>query len=45
MANPTDGSKPIDTKKKKKTKPNLKIDGRKPNPWMVAKTEIRSGGT
>ena len=45
MANTTDGSKPTDTKKKKKPKPNLKIDGRKPNPQMVAKTEIRNGET
>ena len=32
-------------KKKKKPKPNLKIDGKKPNPRMVAKTEIRNGET
>ena len=32
-------------KKKKKPKPNLKTDGSKPNPRMVAKTEIRNGET
>ena len=48
MASPTDGSKPTGhefSKKKKKPKPNLKTDGSKPNPQMVAKTEIRNRET
>ena len=53
MASPTDDSKPTghrySQKKKKnpkpKPKPNLKTDGSKPNPRMVAKIEIRNGET
>ena len=53
MTSPTDDSKPTSdgySKKKKKQnktkpKPNLKIDGSKPNPRMAAKTEIRNGET
>ena len=47
MASPTDGSKPMDHRfsKKKKPKSNLKTDGSKPNPQMVAKTEIRNRET
>ena len=50
MASPIDDSKPTGhefskKKKKKKPKPNLKTDGSKPNPRMVAKIEIRNGET
>ena len=46
MTSPIDDSKltghGFSKKKKKNPKPNLKIDGSKPNPWMVAKTEIKN---
>ena len=46
MASPIDGSKPTGHKfSKKKKKKNLKTDGSKPNPRMVAKTEIRNRET
>ena len=45
IANPRAMDTPKKKKKKPKPKPNLKTDGSKPNPRMVAKIEIRNGET